>query len=74
VRIETICGVDFSGAKLAGRTSWIARLVPEAAPPVGVRGYALAELSRLERECGTPRRAAALAHLVDMIRRSRRAL
>jgi hypothetical protein len=74
VPFDVIHGVDFSGAKLAGRTSWVARLEPEAVGEVGANGYALAGLFRLEALCGTAERAAALAHLVGMIRDSRRAL
>jgi hypothetical protein len=69
----SIHGVDFSGARLAGRSTWLARL-----EPVGGRGtarsYRLVELSSLERLSGTPERGAALAHLVDRIKRSDGAL
>lgn len=68
---STVFGVDFSGAKLAGRNTWVARLEPTG---VGVveegPAYRLAELSSLERLCGTAERAPALAHLVDRIGRS----
>jgi len=64
-----IYGVDFSGARLAGRTTWIARLA------VGPRGRAaLRSLGRLDELCGHAERAPALAALVEMIRRSAGAL
>lgn len=67
--IRSVYGVDFSGAKLAGRNTWIARL----ANPV--RGPArLVELHRLETLAGTADRAGALAHLVRLIRASDAAL
>lgn len=56
--------MDFSGARLAGRTTWVARLE---------RG-ALVSLESLERLAGTAERAAALAHLVAAVRASRDAL
>jgi hypothetical protein len=69
----TVFGVDFSGARLAGRNTWVARLEPasgrnRAAP------YQLRELTCLEELCGTPERDPALAHLVRMIADSRQAL
>ena len=69
---STIYGVDFSGAKLAGRNTWVARLEPS--PRRRRPLYKLAELSRLERLCGTAERAIALAHLVSLVRSSERAL
>jgi hypothetical protein len=71
VRFEpaAVYGVDFSGARLAGRTTWVARL------EVGARGQAaLRSLDRLDELCGSAERAAALAALVGMIRRSAGAL
>jgi hypothetical protein len=70
---RTIYGVDFSGAKLAGRNTWVARLEPSAG---GRRrpAYRLAELSRLEHLCGTAERRAALSHLVNLVRLSEHAL
>ena len=68
---SNIYGVDFSGAKLAGRNTWIARL--ERSP--GRRpSYRLAELSRLEQLCGNAERKVALAHLVSLVRSSDDAL
>jgi hypothetical protein len=69
----TIYGVDFSGAKLAGRNAWVARLEPvddRHAPP----HHRLTFLANLERLCGTAERAAALDHLVAMIAASEQAL
>ncbi|HJT76724.1 MAG TPA: hypothetical protein VJ739_05935 [Gemmataceae bacterium] len=70
---EAIYGVDFSGARLAGRNTWVARLVSPARR-ARTPGYQLAELWRLEKRCGTAERAPALAHLVEVIARSERAL
>jgi hypothetical protein len=72
VTFDTIYGVDFSGAKLAGRNIWVARLERRGDARRG--RYALAELSCLEQLCGTAERAAALGHLVGMIARSDGAL
>ena len=67
-----IHGVDFSGAKLAGRNTWVARIEPvrgRKRPP-----YRLTALSRLEALCGTAERGPALAHLVERIAESEAAL
>src|SRR4051794_25749348 len=65
----TVFGVDFSGAKRAGRNIWIARTEPRA------RGrLALVELNRLEALCGTAERATCLAELVRMVNDSDAAL
>jgi hypothetical protein len=69
---SNIYGVDFSGAKLAGRNTWIARL--ERSPRGRRPSYILAELSSLEHLCGTAERAVALAHLVSLVRSSEGAL
>src|SRR5262245_61732404 len=67
---EVVYGVDFSGAKLAGRNTWIAR-----AEPRGKRcRLTLVSLDRLEALCGTAERSAALAHLVTLVRESEQAL
>jgi hypothetical protein len=70
---DAVYGVDFSGARLAGRNTWVARLEPgkgrRATAP-----HRLAELACLERLCGTAERGAALAHLVQLIAASERAL
>jgi hypothetical protein len=65
---DAIYGVDFSGAKLAGRNIWIARLEQ------GRRRMRLRDLACLEALCGEPDRAPALQHLVELIRRSQRSL
>jgi hypothetical protein len=67
---STVYGVDFSGARLAGRTTWVARTEVREA---GGR-LRLVELVNLGRACGSPLREHALAHLVEMIRRSEGAL
>jgi hypothetical protein len=69
---SSIYGVDFSGARLAGRNTWIARL--ELSPRARRPSYRLAWLSRLEHLCGTAERAVALAHLVSLVRSSEGAL
>jgi hypothetical protein len=71
VTFEAIYGVDFSGAKLAGRNTWVARI-----EPAGRRrpAYRLAELTCLEKLSGTAERGAALDHLVGLIAASDGAL
>ncbi len=71
-----VFGVDFSGARLAGRTTWIARLDPAATNGTAGTGreFALGALDRLDRLAGTAERAAALAHLVRLVADSRDAL
>jgi len=71
VSFDTVFGVDFSGAKQAGRNTWVAR-----AEPTGRRGpaYCLAELTCLEKLSGTAERGPALAHLVELIAASDGAL
>ena len=68
-----IYGVDFSGARLAGRNTWVARVERERRGR-GLPPYRLAALEPLETLCGTAERASALAHLVRMIAESERAL
>jgi hypothetical protein len=69
----TIYGVVFSGARLAGRNIWVARVEP---CPKEVRspGRRLTDLWCLEKRCGTAERGPALAHLVDRIADSEQAL
>jgi hypothetical protein len=68
---SAIYGVDFSGAKLAGQNTWVARIEPGR----GRRpGYRLTELACLEKLCGTAERAPALAHLAGLIAASEEAL
>lgn len=73
MQFNYIYGVDFSGAKLAGRNTWVARVEPHA-PNGSPQLYALTDLVRLEKLCGTAERTPALAHLVATIAESRRAL
>jgi hypothetical protein len=65
-----VYGVDFSGAKLAGRNLWVARCEPRRTRP----GLALVGLHRLESLCGTAERAACLDFLVRMVKASSAAL
>src|SRR5688572_3904792 len=79
VEFGSIYGVDFSGAKLAGRNIWIARLAPLRGDTIceGSKGRGrlrLAELTCLEDLCGSAEREPALRHLVQLIRKSERAL
>lgn len=79
--VRAYYGVDFSGAREAGRNCWVARLEPVrasdsrkgsvAARTAPLRGpLALVSLQRLEYLCGTPERGPALAHLVELVRTS----
>ncbi|AWM35936.1 hypothetical protein GobsT_63290 [Gemmata obscuriglobus] len=66
---ESACGVDFSGAKRAGRCIWVARLtVPRTVAP------RLVSLDRLDRLCGTAERGVCLAALVEIVNASEGAL
>lgn len=68
---DSVWGVDFSGAKEAGRNIWLARVQPDD----GKRGAArLTELHCLESLAGDTGRDVALAHLVKMIQASRDAV
>ena len=69
----TIHGVDFSGARRAGRNIWIATLTPILGDGEGLR-VRLEALCSLERLCGTSERAPALTHLVGLIKGSGNAL
>ena len=73
MKFSRIYGVDFSGARLAGRNTWVALIEPKSG---GRRSpaYRLTRLSRLEQSCGTADRPVALAHLVQMIAESKDAL
>jgi hypothetical protein len=71
---EHIYGVDFSGAKAAGRNSWVARLAPMPVRRKSTPRYRLVSLDRLEALCGTAARSEALAHLVKLVRESDAAL
>lgn len=70
---DTIYGVDFSGARLAGRNTWVA-LIERNGRRRGHTPYSLTTLARLEDLCGTAERALALAHLVGLIAESEGAL
>lgn len=65
-----VFGVDFSGAKLAGRNIWVARLLPRPRR----RRLVLASLDRLHALAGTADRSPAHAHLAGLILGSRSAL
>jgi hypothetical protein len=69
-----VYGVDFSGAKEAGRNLWVARLDPIPARRKNAQRFRLAALDCLESLCGTATRAVALAHLVELVRDSDAAL
>jgi hypothetical protein len=66
---RSVLGVDFSGARLAGRNTGVAHLRPRVRRPAR-----LVELHRLETLAGTADRGPALAHLVELIRASDQAL
>ena len=67
---RAVYGVDFSGAKLAGRAIWVAH-----AERRGRLGrLRLVALNSLEQLCGTADREPALAALVEMIAASREAV
>lgn len=65
---DVVYGVDFSGARLAGRTMWLAEMAPDG--PL----LRLGQVDRLERLCGTAARGEVLRSLVGMISSSERAL
>jgi len=79
--VRSYYGVDFSGAKLAGRNTWVARCEPIPRRRGGGREpggssldwtgsrppLRLASLHRLESLCGTAAREPALAHLVELV-------
>ena len=67
----TVFGVDFSGAKLAGRNTWLACLEPLRK---NSRRFRLNSLDCLEKLCGTADRPDALAWLVQHIAASADAL
>ena len=67
---QSIYGVDFSGAKIAGRNTWIARVDL----PSRQRRLRLGGLTSLESQSGQAFRDPALAHLVQSIASSEGAL
>lgn len=66
MRIERVYGVDFSGARLAGRNAWVAQLDTAA--------MRIDAVDRLGALCGTDEREPCMMSLVSMIKASRRAL
>ena len=74
MRFKAIYGVDFSGARLAGRNTWVARIERRKRSEGCQSAWRLAELARLEDLCGTAERAGALGHLVELIAGSEGAL
>ena len=74
MKFRAIYGVDFSGARLAGRNTWVARIERKRRDEGCGSPWRLAELARLEDLCGTAERAAALGHLVGLIGESEGAL
>ncbi|HEV2763515.1 MAG TPA: DUF429 domain-containing protein [Pyrinomonadaceae bacterium] len=73
MNFSTIYGVDFSGARLAGKNTWVAR-VERNGRRRGTPPLHLVELEPLETLCGTAERAGALGHLVELIAGSEAAL
>jgi hypothetical protein len=63
-RLTRFFGVDFSGAKLAGRNTWVAGCVRNG------RDLALDSLDCLENLAGTGERGPALRHLVALVKDS----
>lgn len=68
VRISTVYGVDFSGARLAGENMWVARM------EVGEGRLRVVGLDRLGVLAGTDERGAVMGKLVEMIAGSRESL
>jgi len=68
MQFQAIYGVDFSGAKMAGRNAWVAGLVPKESR------FALTELQSLGELCGTDERDICLRGLVNRVLSSRYAL
>jgi hypothetical protein len=73
LQFRVVYGVDFSGARLAGRNTWVAR-VERNGRGAGESPFKLTTLARLEDLCGTAERASALGHLVELIAGSEGAL
>jgi hypothetical protein len=82
LKFGTIFGVDFSGAKEAGKSIWIARCEPlrvaRNGRASGSNGHKpslrLVDLTCLESVCGSAERAPVLCYLVNLIKTSQRAL
>ena len=71
MKLNIIYGVDFSGARLAGKNTWVAQLEPTMTGDAPLR---LVHLTALETLAGTAERAPALAHLGTLIQGSDAAL
>lgn len=71
---DIVFGVDFSGAKAAGKTIWIAETEPIQNQASHQTSLLLKSLDRLDRIAGTTERDGALAFLVSKIRQSSNAL
>src|SRR4051794_6100674 len=69
---DSIFGVDFSGARLAGLNTWIARVEPVANARRAQRAR-LTSLDRLADLCGTAERGPALSCLTRLVAESERA-
>jgi hypothetical protein len=67
-QIESIVGLDFSGAAKAGRTIWL------AACRLNAGGLAVSSINRLDRRVGHEDRDLALAALVSLVQASDRTL
>jgi hypothetical protein len=67
-QLRTVYGVDFSGARLAGKNAWLATIDVEA------DGLTLRELKPLEAYAKTAERASVLAWLTRAVAESRNAL
>jgi hypothetical protein len=74
LKFRAIYGVDFSGARLAGRNTWVARIERGRRASACASPWRLAELSSLEDLCGTAERGRALGFLVELIGASEGAL
>ena len=72
MKIDQVVGVDFSGAKLAGRNIWLAFASPDESS--GGTRLTLDRLARLESLAGAAEREPALSHLVKLISGSTNAL
>jgi len=66
-RVQTVVGVDFSGARSAGRFIWLATAHVHRRP-------VLVSLQRCDRLCGTAERGPVLSFLVERIRASQATL
>ena len=71
---EVVYGVDYSGAKFAGRNTWVARLEPRRPRRKSDPAFALTALDRLEARCGTAAREVVLPGLVHLVAESAAAL